>query len=314
MVVYSLNKEEKQELIKLCENFENAIPEKELHYLEIAKATSILLPVSIKEQINDFINNQEPILLIKHLPIDENLIKTPINNSFHIGGKTMMGKISAIISEFIGSMVCYEAEGNGKLFQDMVPNKKLSNSQTSLSSKVELELHTEQAFSDLRPDYLNLACLRGNNEAKTYYLPMDVVLENMNKDELIQLNEKNWYMGVDLSFMMNGCENNKRGPLSLFTNNSNFVFDQDLLISTNSTSKYLVDKIINLYYKYRKHIVLEPGDLLIINNNNCVHGRSSFTPNYDGYDRFIVRSFIMTSLDKIKDKAMKNRMILKEFS
>ena len=63
-------------------------------------------------------------------------------------------------------MVSYEAEGNGRLFQDMVPNKELALSQTSLGSKKELELHTEQAFSEMRPDYLSLACLKGDIYAK----------------------------------------------------------------------------------------------------------------------------------------------------
>ena len=62
-------------------------------------------------------------------------------------------------------------------------------------------------------------------------------------------------------------------------------------------------------------VQLQSGDILIINNHRSVHGRSSFTPNYDGYDRFIIRSFIMSNKNKIKDKTGKNeRMVLKQFS
>ena len=63
-------------------------------------------------------------------------------------------------------------------------------------------------------------------------------------------------------------------------------------------------------HTYRKFYVLTPGDSLIINNNRLVHGRSSFEPNFDGNDRFIIRSFILNTLDKIKNKTgSHNRMI-----
>ena len=59
----------------------------------------------------------------------------------------------------------------------MVPSRESARTQTSLSSEVELEVHTEQAFSVLRPDYLSLACLRGDPNAHTYLLRAhDIVL------------------------------------------------------------------------------------------------------------------------------------------
>jgi L-asparagine oxygenase len=78
----------------------------------------------------------------------------------------MLARCQSIINEFIGEMVSYEAEAGGRLFQDMVPNKKLMETQTSLGSKTELELHTEQASLELRPDFLSLACLKGDKNAK----------------------------------------------------------------------------------------------------------------------------------------------------
>lgn len=36
-------------------------------------------------------------------------------------------------------------------------------------------------------------------------------------------------------------------------------------------------------------VVLEPGDLLVIDNFRAVHGRRPFTPRYDGTDRWLKR-------------------------
>lgn len=311
MYTFVINKEEKEALMQLSELL---LQQNNKQVKEISK----LLPNRIKEQIDEFIKNKEPVFLIQNLPLGKELPRTPINNTFHIGETTMLARIQKIINYYVGEMVSYECEGDGYLYQDMVPNKELSNSQTSLGSKVELELHTEQAFSELRPDYLCLSCIRGNKDAKTFYLDVKTIIEHISNEELNMLKDKLWKIGVDLSFTMNGCNDEMRGPLSILTcknDDIQLVFDQDLMIGLNEDAEKLIKKIIDIYYKHRQHVILEAGDLLIINNHKCVHGRSSFKPNYDGYDRFIIRSFIMTNKDKIKDKTHSNGYtISKEFS
>ena len=48
---------------------------------------------------------------------------------------------------------------------------------------------------------------------------------------------------------------------------------------------------INIYYNHRINYNLQPGDIMLVDNNRAIHGRSPFFPKYDGNDRFIVRSF-----------------------
>ena len=43
-------------------------------------------------------------------------------------------------------------------------------------------------------------------------------------------------------------------------------------------------------------IVLEAGDLLVVDNNTAVHGRSPFTPRFDGTDRWLQRTFVVADL------------------
>ena len=194
------------------------------------------------------------MILIQNLPLEKDLPQTPMNNTFHIGETTMLARIQTIINNYIGEMVSYECEGDGYLYQDMVPNKSLSNSQTSLGSKVELELHTEQAFSELRPDYLCLSCIRGNKHAKTYYLDVKTIIELISEEELNMLKDKLWKIGVDLSFTMNGCNDKIRGPLSILTSNNDdiqLVFDQDLMIGLNKKDiwvYYVIQLNLNFFF------------------------------------------------------------------
>jgi len=93
--------------------------------------------------------------------VDIEIPNTPNSNGECIGEKTTLARIQAILMAVIGEMVAYEAEGYGRLFQDVIPIKQMETIQTSVGSNTELEIHTEQAFSELRPDILSLACLRG---------------------------------------------------------------------------------------------------------------------------------------------------------
>tara|TARA_Y200000002_G_scaffold16458_1_gene12839 strand:+ start:955 stop:1905 length:951 start_codon:yes stop_codon:yes gene_type:complete len=307
---YILSDNEKNKMYSLSFTLKDSCDHNIDVFLITAKYLSQELPENLKTFLKNFMNEYltDDIAIIKNLPYDTK-ITTPEDNSHFIGENTILSRCQTIINEFIGEMVSYEAEAHGRFFQDMVPNKRLMKTQTSLGSKIELELHTEQAFSDLRPDFLCLSCLKGDENAKTYYLHVNDIINHLPSDNIDQLKQKLWDIGVDLSFIMNGCADNKRGPVSILEG-KNLLFDQDLMVGHCDNSTQIIEKIVEIYYTYRKFYVLTPGDSLIINNNRLVHGRSSFEPNFDGNDRFIIRSFILNTLDKIKNKTgSHNRMI-----
>jgi L-asparagine oxygenase len=199
-------------------------------------------------------------------------------------------------------MVAYEAEGHGRLYQDMVPNRAMALSQTSLGSGVELELHTEQAFSKLRPDILSLACLRGHPDAKTYVLPAHVLLEHMTPFERKLLRRELWTTGVDGSFKLGGhefIEGDLRGPLAIIggaQDDPTIVFDQDLMVGVTDEAQALIARVVEVYRAHRFSVTLAPGQILLVDNVRAVHGRSPFTPSFDGADRFISRSFAVRDL------------------
>ena len=264
------------------------------------------IPARIQFFLDDFLQNgsKTGFKILENIDIQEIYPPTPDGNDYFIGEKTDFAKVIAIFNQYLGEMISYEAECFGRLFQDMVPKKSLSNSQTSLSSNVELEIHTEQAFSDLRPDILTLGCLRGDENAITYILPVNVLLEKMDTSKIKLLREPLWNIGVDLSFKMNNNEfihGDMRGPMPIIYGSENdplLVFDQDLMIGITEEAEQLKREIIEIYYKYRYSYVLKPGDVVFVDNKRAVHGRSSFTPKFDGTDRFIIRSFVTLDFDR----------------
>jgi L-asparagine oxygenase len=272
-----------------------------------AKEESQKLPPRIKTVLKNFATkgSESGFLLIQGIKIQNDRIpKTPEGNNFKVGEKTILAKIQAILVSSIGEMIAYEAECYGNLFQDVVPLKIMEKAQTSLGSNTELEIHTEQAFSKLKPDILSLACLRGDPDAYTHIFPVHTILNNLTTEEKALLREPLWYTGVDLSFKLNNNEfldGDLRGPLPIISgppNNPTLIFDQDLMTGTTQEATNMIKKIVDIYYQNKIRHNLKPGEIILIDNNRAVHGRSAFKPKYDGEDRFLVRCFATFDLLK----------------
>ena len=285
------------------------------------KTISPLLPTDIKQILDQFSNKTHSFVLFRTsvpIPLTTEMI-TPENSNQHIGETTILAKIQGIILNYLGEMIAYEAEGNGYLFQDIVPVKSMATLQSSVGSNIELEIHTEQAFSNLRPDILCLACLKTDENAWTYFLTIDTLLSQLTSDEIELLHQPLWYIGVDLSFKLHGnefIEGDIRGPISILNaDSSSLVFDQDLMRGITEEAQQMILKIVDIYYKHRIAYCLEPGDILLLDNRYIVHGRSPFFPKYDGNDRFLVRAFAVYDYNYIKSEyARADRMVLAIYS
>lgn len=321
MKSYKITKMENETLNDLLDSLESSnisIENNTEHFIIQCKEKSQELPEELKKLLDDFVKNgsETGFLLLENVNTNELLEDTPSDNTYFIGEKTRFAKMISILNEYLGEMIAYEGEGYGRLFQDMVPKKTLSNTQTSLGSNVELEIHTEQAFSKLRPDILTLGCLRSDMEAKTYILPVRILLEKMEKSKIELLRKPLWKIGVDLSFKINFddfIEGDCRGPLPILYGSKEdpfFVFDQDLMKGVNEEAEELKNEIIQLYYEYRYTHVIKEGEILFIDNKRAVHGRSPFTPKYDGKDRFIIRSFVTFNYEKSKYARKKNSRVV----
>lgn len=271
------------------------------------KELNILVPERIQKILRDFSVNgsDNGFLIIKNIKIiDNDLPKTPSGNNLKLGETTFLSKIQGLLMSIISELIAYEAEGYGSLYQDIVPIKNMATVQTSSGSNIELEIHTEQAFSKLRPDIISLACLRGDKDAFTYILPVNKIIQNLTEDEINLLYNPLWKTGVDLSFKLNGhefIEGDIRGPLSILNetrDDPKLIFDQDLMEGIIEESHKMIKKIVDIYYSHRIGHNLKPGEIILLNNNRAVHGRSPFYPKYNGHDRFLIRCFGTFDYDK----------------
>ena len=273
-------------------------------FCQQSKNISQLLPQNIKHILQQ---PKKPFFFFRDFPITTDL---------DLGETTILARIQSILLSFLGEMIAYEAEGNGYLFQNITPSKNMINLQTSVGSNIELEIHTEQAFSPLRPDFLSLACLKGDPNAWTYILPVNILLQNLSTDEIELLWKPLWNIGIDLSFKISGKPDEIRGPISILQGNPNYpilVFDQDLMTGITEEAQQIIYRIIDIYKRFRIQICLQAGDILILDNRFVVHGRSPFSPKFDGNDRFLIRAFAVLKINE-EYICSNRRMVLTEYS
>jgi L-asparagine oxygenase len=298
-----VNEDEIEVLISLVNKITASPSDQTDFFCQQTKNLSKELPIRMQIELTNFVENgtKNDYLLIKGLEnIEKDIPDTPNNNKNKVGETTILAKIQAILLCSISDIIAYEAECYGNIFQDVVPIQKMEKEQTSLSSNTELEIHTEQAFSKLRPDLISLGCLRGDPNAITYILPVQKIIDNLSDGDVELLKLPLWKTGVDLSFKLNNyefMEGDIRGPMPIldqdYRSNGryNLLFDQDLMFGITEESNLLIKKIVDIYYQDRISHNLKPGEIIIIDNRHAVHGRSPFFPKYDGKDRFLVRCF-----------------------
>lgn len=268
-------------------------------FCEQAHAAVFDLPADLRAPILRFgdIGSESGILVIRGLHVDDQLTQTPLDNTHGLAATTHFAKQMGVIAHLLGTMVGYEAENAGRMIQDMVPNPALAMTQQSQSSGVELEAHTEQCFSPLRPDYVMLGALRGDPTAFTFVYPARCFADALSESELTLLRKPLWMTQIDESFHSYVPDPFAvRGPFPILSgpaDDPQILVDQDLMRGVTDIAQQLLEKVVASYVKHRAQHALLAGDLLLLDNHRAMHGRSTFAPRFDGTDRFIARGFIV---------------------
>jgi alpha-ketoglutarate-dependent taurine dioxygenase len=74
------------------------------------------------------------------------------------------------------------------------------------------------------------------------------------------------------------------------------VFDADLMVGTDAEADDALRVLAAAVEAHHTGLALQAGDLLVVDNNVAVHGRSSYTPRWDGYDRWLQRAMVVADL------------------
>ena len=196
----------------------------------------------------------------------------------------------------LGRPVSYKQEQAGQLIQHVLPVFKTEHGQISTSSKSNLELHTETAFHPYKPSYVLLLCLRGDVDAVTTYANSEDIVAKISNESLELLQQPIYVTRIDESFRPNG-EQDFEMNVSILRKNLDkgfdITYDSYFMRGTTDEAQEALDEFNRAINESVQEIVLEQGDLLVIDNNKTVHGRKPFQARYDGTDRWVMRLLVV---------------------
>ena len=258
-----------------------------------------LLPDVVHDALVDFADAppQAGAIVLRGLPVG-NLPRTPASPTAptakdHVSEFTLL-----TVARRLGQPVGFLPEHGGDLIQNLVPVQANADRQVSTSSKVELMFHTEAAFHPHRPKYLLLLCLRGDPNAITTLSSIFEVLPLLPAGQVETLFQPRFRTAVDESYL-HGRQNVLGAPMPVLRGERDrptMVFDADLMVGLDPEADDALRALSAAVEGHHTGLALQAGDLLVVDNNVAVHGRSPYQPRFDGYDRWLQRSMAVTDL------------------
>ena len=210
------------------------------------------------------------------------------------------------VGRVLGRPVGYLPEHGGDVVQNISPTKRNADRQVSTSSKSMLEFHTEAAFHPHRPRYLLLLCLRGDPAAATTLCSIGAVLDTLSPRSRAVLFQPRFTTGIDESYAggRSAARSVQRPVLSGDPDSPKLWLDADLMQGTDPVAQEALDELARLVREHATGVTLKAGDLLVVDNDIAVHGRTPFKPRFDGTDRWMQRTFVVadhTAADGSRD-------------
>lgn len=163
--------------------------------LELAtlQSTQVLLkhlPYGIETKLDEALKSGEhPAILLKNCPLVTTLPPTPTDDGGSNGGKD---NVSELFMISLGSILGFKpflnvGEKSNTVVQNILPQLGYEKEQSSKSSNVRFDPHTETIELCHMISMLMLACLRGNKNAKTGFILIDTIVKSLSKPVIEKL-------------------------------------------------------------------------------------------------------------------------------
>lgn len=263
-------------------------------WLRAVRGASARLPHELLDAVREFRYDPGPegVLLIRGLPVAADLPPTPsvpgsVQRTATIGAAAM----TAVMLQ-LGEVIAYRDEKSGALVQDVVPVPGQERHQSNAGS-VRLQMHSENAFHRNRPDYVGLLCVREDptGDARLCVSSVRRALPLLSREARRVLAEERFLTEAPPSF--GGPED--MAPVHAVLRGA--PEDPDVLVDFASTrpldeeARQAMEELREAFERTTHALALAAGDLAVVDNRIAVHGRTSFTPRYDGTDRWLHRVY-----------------------
>ena len=260
-------------------------------YLAHARLLNQTLSKDTKNILQQLKDDKIKYCQFRNIPVTEELPPTSTIYISENPKKTFEceGVIGAVSLE-LGRLFNYK-ETSDYLLYDIYPAQGYERSRSFVSSEKMLSFHSDgSARMELCPDYVLLYCIREDESAVNLVVNLDTLVERLPARIVGVLRQP-----VFKHLVSQEPEHYELNPI-LYRDGDHYTvrYDEDNTFGIDPEAElaqeYLNEKLREVAIPVKNY----SNSLLILNNNRCLHARSSFTPKYDGKDRWIKCAFVTT--------------------
>jgi Fe(II)/alpha-ketoglutarate-dependent arginine beta-hydroxylase len=199
-----------------------------------------------------------------------------------------------LVAHCLGEPFAWSNLQGGRLVHNVLPVRGSETDKTGTSSLSTLELHTEDAAHPARADYLILLCLRNHDQVPTVYASLSQT--NLEPGVIEVLAQPRFTMRVEADHAAALGESLRTAVLFGHPAGPYLAYDGYYLSAEDPVAQDTLDDLTARLEKAATDVLLRPGDLVILDNFQAVHGRRPFQPRYDGRDRWLKRIHVARDL------------------
>jgi L-asparagine oxygenase len=257
--------------------------------------------------------------VIRGLPVDDERVgPTPEHWSAHCDPARTMPEdfYFLLLGSLIGEVFGWATLQNGALLHNVLPNRAEENDQSGAGSRAPLLWHIEDAFHPYRCDYLGLMALRNPDGIGTSLGSVRNLKVTQQEREVLWA--PRFHIRPD-KVHMKGLDASGRGaefehspePVSILFGDAEEPYLRInppfmTALPGDEVAEQVLADVISRIDESMGEVILNPGDVVFIDNYLAVHGRGSFIPRYDGTDRWMRKALFTRDLRKsrsVRDSA-----------
>lgn len=240
------------------------------------------------------------LFVLRGLPVaDDEIGPTPRHWSAASGPSTALWDVTMLLlASILGRAFGWAGQQDGRLVHNILPSPGHEQEQTGASSSVLLSPHSEDAFHPRRAHFLMLGCLRNQDNVATH--AACVRRADLDPADVATLSRATVPILPDDSY----------GPAEQFGTRPPAIptlwqrpdgpclrFDPAYtpLDAADADYRAAYGRLAAALECATTAVRLQPGDVLVIDNDTVVHGRAPFRARYDGTDRWLKRINIRAS-------------------
>ncbi|MFB6616603.1 TauD/TfdA family dioxygenase [Streptomyces sp. NPDC085524] len=257
-------------------------------------------------------------LLLRGLQVGE-LPPTPTTHGSRLLDEHGTSGTMALVADVVGSLIGYRDEKDGALVHDVHPVRG-EETRIENSGSVAFDFHTENVHHPLRPDFLGLICLRQDHDAiaATRVASIREAEALLDEEQRSILRSPRFHSAYPTSFARNIPGPRPTAgphPVLFGREGQSFMrFNSHNTTAGDAKGKAALEALSAALETVCRDIVLEPGDLVLVDNHIAAHGRSSFTPRYDGADRWLRRCYSLRATPRWAEQMMDSRRVVPDLA